>query len=189
MAQLLTFDQAAQISHQLEDYFNSPDSNDVILFMADKFNLRVKPDFTVRITSIQENCPECSGCKCGECILGCYETHSRNTPGKLCFWDTALESVLGTKLIVHEFGHVIYDQIYDSGLPSAEDYDMSEKFAMYMENNFDLNMQYLATTTHESAITIHPRITRILEAVIIGVSISAASLVIAHILAKRRSRP
>lgn len=182
---LLTFDDAVVITKQLIDYYNSPDSDDVILYMADKFDLKVKPDFTVKVTSIDRNCPECSGCHGGNCILGCYETHSRDDPGKLCYWDQALEKELGTKLIVHEMGHVIYDQVYDSGLPEDQDYDQSEKFAMYMENNFDLNMDYLVenSRTHWS---INPKLSNMIQTILIGVAISAASIAIAEYVVRRR---
>lgn len=182
MPQFLSFDDAVKITRQLIDYYNSPASDDVLLFMADKFHLQIKPDFTVHVNSIHKNCPECSGCKCGECILGCYETHTRDKPGVLCYWDEALEYQLGTRLIVHELGHVIYDQVFDSGLPEAQDFDQSEQFAMYMENHFDINMQFMART---NTMTIHPRLQRIGEAIIIAVAVSAASIMIAHVVAKK----
>lgn len=186
MPELLSYNDAVVITKQLIDYYNSPDSDQVLLFMADRFNLRIKPDFTVHVNSIHKNCPECSGCKCGECILGCYETHVRGQPGDLCYWDQALEYKLGTKLIVHEMAHVIYDQVYENSLSEKDAFDQSEQFAMYMENHFDVNMQYMA---HTSAISISPRLQSITDAIIIGVAISAASLVIAHVVAKRISRP
>ena len=83
-------------------------------------------------------------------------------------WKNNLEP----SLITHELGHVIYDQVYDSGLPEDEDYTQSERFAMYMETHFDLNMDYLTTTGHYS---ISPRLSNMLQSIAVGVAISAAA--------------
>jgi hypothetical protein len=43
---------------------------------------------------------------------------------------------IGKKLIYHEMGHAIYDQIYDDGLSPQESFLKSEEVAMYIENTF-----------------------------------------------------
>ena len=142
MPKMLSFDDAVSISHQIINFFNSPESDPTILFLAQKFNLDIKNDFHVSVASISKNCSECSGCHGGSCTLGCYVSQDTGHAGRLCYWDKALESVVGTKLVVHELGHVIYDQIFTDNLNPQASFIQSEKFAQYMENHYDFDMSF-----------------------------------------------
>lgn len=137
--QFLTFDDAVIISRQIEDYFNSPESDETILALAQGFNLGIKENFVVHVEEIQKNCEECMGCHNGSCILGCF---SNDNPNKVCFWDEAIEAVIGTKLIVHEYGHVIFDQIFTTELSEQDAFEQSEAFAQFMEDNFVISLAF-----------------------------------------------
>lgn len=138
--QFLTFEDAVQISRKLEDFFNSTDSNEVLLTLQSKFeNLRFKNDFFVKVEEIRKNCEECMGCKDGECILGCFIDEN---PNMICFWDEALETLIGTKLVVHEFGHVIFDQIFENDLSPELAFRQSEEFAQFFEENFQVSIEF-----------------------------------------------
>lgn len=138
--QFLTFDNAVQISRQIEDFFNSPDSDQVLFALQKKFpNLRFKDNFFIKVESIEKNCEECMGCNDNECILGCFVDEN---PNKLCFWDEALEEVIGTKLVVHEYGHVIFDQVFENDLSEELAFRQSEEFAQFFENNFEISVEF-----------------------------------------------
>lgn len=138
-AQFLTFDDAVIISRRMEEFFNSSISDQMLIDLAQKFNLGIKKDFFVNVPNIEKNCKECMGCKSGEgCILGCFITEPGQA-ARVCFWDEAIEAVIGSKLIVHEYGHVIFDQIFTNELSSSKEFDVSEKFAQFFEENFTLD--------------------------------------------------
>lgn len=139
--QFLTFEDAVIISRQIEDFFNSPESDEMILALSQAFNLGIKENFVVHVEQIEKNCEECMGCHNGSCILGCF---SNDDPNKVCFWDEAIEAVIGTKLIVHEYGHVIFDQIFTTKLSEEDAFAQSEAFAQFMEDNFIISLAFCA---------------------------------------------
>lgn len=133
----LRFEDAVSLSRELESFFNSPQSDSVIVELAEKFKLGIKKDFTVFVPVIEKNCKECMGCHSGGCILGCFITE----PGaaeKVCFWDEAIEAAIGTKLVVHEYGHVIFEQIFTNELNEEAAFEKSEEFAQFLEANFTI---------------------------------------------------
>jgi len=134
--QFLSFDNAVVISRQLELFFNSPDSDRILQHLAERFGLEFKPEFIVQVKEIRKNCPECMGCHNGSCILGCFWS---DDPSTLCYWDQAIEAVIGSKLIVHEYGHVIFDQVFTTKLSGDDAFFQSEEFAQYMERNFKIS--------------------------------------------------
>ena len=134
--QFLTFDNAVVISRQLEEFFNSQESDPVLIHLARTFGLEFKPNFIVQVKEIRKNCPECMGCHNGDCILGCFMNED---PSTLCYWDEAIEAVIGTKLIVHEYGHVIFDQVFTTKLSGDDAFVQSEQFAQYLERNFKIS--------------------------------------------------
>lgn len=137
--QFLTFDNAVIVSRHLEDYFNSPESDPVLIHLAQTFGLGIKPNFVVHVAKIEKNCPECMGCHNGSCILGCFMD---DDPSTLCYWDEAIEAVIGSKLIVHEYAHVIFDQVFENDLSEDDSFALSEQFAEYMERNFKISPNY-----------------------------------------------
>jgi len=134
--QFLSFDNAVVISRQLELFFNSPESDPILKHLAQRFGLGFKPNFLVQVKEIRKNCPECMGCHNGSCILGCFWS---DDPSTLCYWDQAIEAVIGSKLIVHEYGHVIFDQVFTTNLSGDDAFVQSEEFAQYMERNFKIS--------------------------------------------------
>ncbi len=130
---MLAFEQAKSLTYRMVDWFNSSDSDAYIHGISQRFNLRIKPDFTVRINSINMNCSICRVNGHGERIAGCYHETNKS----ICYLDKALtHRPIGKKLIYHEMGHAIYDQIYDDGLSPQESFLKSEEVAMYIENTF-----------------------------------------------------
>lgn len=148
--QFLTFEDALIISRQLEAFFNSPESDQILAHLAQTFGLQFKENFVVHVNSIEKNCKECMGCHAGNCILGCFMD---SDPSKLCFWDEAIESVIGTKLIVHEYAHVIFDQVFENDLSDEDAFEMSEQFAQYMERNFKISPSFCLNC---SSTPLHP---------------------------------
>ncbi len=130
---MLAFEQAKSLTYRMVDWFNSSESDAYIHGISQRFNLRIKPDFTVRINSINMNCSICRVNGHGERIAGCYHETNKS----ICYLDKALtHRPIGKKLIYHEMGHAIYDQIYDDGLSPQESFLKSEEVAMYIENTF-----------------------------------------------------
>ena len=140
----LNFDDAVSLTDQLLNMLNSGKYNNVLDHLGKVFNLERRQNFRLHYDRINKNCPECSGCHNGGCILGCLK-HGPGEPTVFCFWDDALESILGTKLVLHEVGHLIKEQGFHSRLSGQEDYDQSEKFAQYVEDHFDVNLQFAPT--------------------------------------------
>jgi len=140
--QFLTFEDAVIISRQLEDFFNSPESDQFIFAVSETFHLGIKQNFNVHVDQIEKNCSECMGCHNGSCILGCFMSQD---PSKVCYWDEAIEAVLGTKLIVHEYAHVIWDQIFTNDLSEDESFEQSELFAQFLEQNFQISLSFCTT--------------------------------------------
>jgi len=153
--QFLTFEDAVIISRQLEDYFNSPESDQFIFAVSETFNLGIKENFHVHVDQIEKNCSECMGCHNGSCILGCFMSKD---PSKVCYWDEAIEAVLGTKLIVHEYAHVIYDQIFTNDLSEDDAFEQSELFAQFLEQNFQISLSF-CTNCSPGPISSAPTIT------------------------------
>lgn len=130
---MLAFEQAKSLTYRMVDWFNSSDSDAYIYGISQRFNLKIKDDFTVRINSINMNCSICRVNGHGERIAGCYHETNKS----ICYLDKALtHRPIGKKLIYHEMGHAIYDQIYDDGLSPQESFLKSEEVAMYIENTF-----------------------------------------------------
>ncbi len=190
--QFLRFEDAVSLSRQIEAFFNSPESDQIIIELAEKFNLGVKENFVVNVPTIEKNCKECMGCHAGGCILGCFIS-GPGEPQKVCFWDEAIEAVIGTKLVVHEYGHVIFEQIFTNNLDEERAFQISEDFAQFMENNFTIDTSSCFNCSQEplseSSLvpgnpqnelidTITETPSRFLEAIIfgIGLGIGAAAL-------------
>ena len=130
---MLAFEQAKRLTHRMVDWFNSSDSDAYIHGISQRFNLRIKDDFTVRINSINMNCSICSVNAHGEQIAGCYHETNKS----ICYLDKALtHRPIGKKLIYHEMGHAIFNQIFDNSLSPQESFLKSEEVSMHIENTF-----------------------------------------------------
>lgn len=138
--ELITFEDAVTLTNLLINYINTDQGKDVLNQIGKKFNLTLKKDFTIWRGTISKNCPDCSGCHNGSCILGCMKTPGYN----LCYWDEALEKIVGTGLVVHELAHIWFDQAYDNILDrgSEEFFQESEEYAQYVENNFTSSLAF-----------------------------------------------
>jgi hypothetical protein len=130
---MLAFEQAKSLTYRMVDWFNSSNSDAYIYGISQRFNLKIKDDFTVRINSINMNCSICKVTSHGERIAGCYHETNKS----ICYLDKALtHRPIGKKLIYHEMGHAIFDQIYNNSLSPQESFLKSEEVAMYIENTF-----------------------------------------------------
>ena len=138
--QFLRFEDAVTLARSIENFFNSEESNDIILELANKFDLGIRENFRVFVDTIEKNCEECMGCHAGGCILGCFITEP-GEPLRVCLWDEAIEAVIGTKLVVHEYGHVAFDQIFTNTLNDSDAFQVSEEFAQYFEDNFTISLE------------------------------------------------
>lgn len=136
----LTFDDAVSMTNQLISFLNDGLIDTELEALAKKFKIRLKENRTFHVDEINRNCPECSGCHAGGCILGCFKHSSSSSV--LCYWDKALDSIIGSKLVVHEMFHLIFEQGYDNDLPEDEAFELSEKFAMFGEENFDFHLRF-----------------------------------------------
>jgi len=193
MVRFLTFEDAVSMTNEMINYFNSPVSDSIVFSMANRFNLQIKENFVVSVTSINKNCSECSGCHGGKCTLGCYVSQESGDPGRLCYWDKALTEVVGSKLVLHEMGHVIYDQIYFSNLPEEQNFNLSEKFAQYMENNFEFDTVILPQGFNQNPVidnftfrAMHDSMIRVAEIVIAFTLVGIATYVIKKKFESRR---
>lgn len=181
--QFLSFEQAVPVCESVESFFNSPESDQVILKLQQRFpNLEIKEDFVVKTQAIKKNCPECMGCKDDYCTLGCFRTD----PATVCLWEEALESIIGTKLIVHEYGHVIYDQVFANDLSEDEEFEQSEEFAMFMENNFTISLDFCEgcsedPTQHNMSMTLGDLEDSALDSIIVGIGFAFGAFVFAII--------
>ena len=115
------------------------------------------------------------------CILGCFKTPSDH----VCYWDKALEKILGTKLVTHEMARVLFEFAYDTGNMSKDEmFETSEKFSQYAEKNFTSNLVYcnqcqeyeieIKDKTHPTLQGLTDSAKRIVESVII---IAAAGII------------
>ena len=130
---MLAFEQAKTLTYRMIDWFNSSDSDSYIHGISQRFNLKIKPDFTVRISNIGMNCSECDHNSKGERIAGCYHEDKKS----ICYLDKALtHRPIGKKLIYHEMGHAIYDQVFNNDLSPEESFIKSEEVSMHIENTF-----------------------------------------------------
>lgn len=136
----LDFNQAVDLSELLLNYFNSPQGRPTVVMLGDEFRLKTKENFRLVVTKYEKNCPDCMGCTAKDgCILGCFKTPSDH----VCYWDQALEKILGTKLVTHEMAHVLFEFAYDVGQMSKEKiFETSEKFAQFVEKNFTTNLVF-----------------------------------------------
>ena len=130
---MLAFEQAKTLTYRMIDWFNSANSDAYLHGISQRFNLKIKPDFTVRINSIGMNCSHCNVNAHGERIAGCY--HETNKT--ICYLDKALtHRPIGKKLIYHEMGHAIYDQVFNNDLSPEQSFLKSEEIATHIENTF-----------------------------------------------------
>tara|TARA_B110000495_G_scaffold190361_1_gene192425 strand:- start:204 stop:800 length:597 start_codon:yes stop_codon:yes gene_type:complete len=130
---MLAFNQAKTLTYRMIDWFNSANSDAYLHGISQRFNLKIKDDFTVRINSIGMNCSECNVNGHGERIAGCYHEDKKS----ICYLDKALtHRPIGKKLIYHEMGHAIYDQVFNDGLSPEESFLKSEEVATHIENTF-----------------------------------------------------
>ncbi len=191
--QFLRFEDAVSLSRQIETFFNSPESDSIIIELAEKFNLGIKENFVVHVPIIEKNCKECMGCHAGGCILGCFIS-GMDEPQKVCFWDEAIEAVIGTKLVVHEYGHVIFTQIFTNNLNEEASFQLGESFAQFMEDNFTVDCfncseEPLSETdlvpgkpSTDMIDTIQDAPRQLLESLIIGMGIAVGSALFALII-------
>lgn len=140
----LSFDEAVQLTRNLERFFNSTESDNQLEFLRQRFNLTYKQGFVLKINDIVRNHHECTGCSNGQCVLGCYMSHN----GNISYWDKALTKIIGARLVVHEVGHVVHEQIFEQDLDPNSHFERSEQFAQYMENNFNRFMHFM--TPHDT---------------------------------------
>lgn len=138
MPQFLDFDDGVIVSKRVEDFWNGPQSDQEIFFLAKKFNLTIRDEFFVQTKEIRRNCPDCMGCHNSICTLGCFDSDTN----VVCLWDKALKEIIGTKLILHEYGHVIYEQIFETNLSEDEAFEQSEEFAQYVEDNYTIALSF-----------------------------------------------
>ena len=130
---MLAFEQAKQLTNRMIDWFNSSNSDAYLHGISQRFNLKIKDDFTVRISNIGMNCSECDHNSNGERIAGCYHEDKKS----ICYLDKALiHRPIGKKLIYHEMGHAIYHQVFNDGLSPEESFLKSEEVATHIENTF-----------------------------------------------------
>ena len=130
---MLAFNQAKTLTYRMIDWFNSANSDAYLHGISQRFNLKIKDDFTVRINSIGMNCSECDHNSNGEKIAGCYHENKKS----ICYLDKALtHRPIGKKLIYHEMGHAIYDQVFNNDLLPKESFIKSEEVATHIENTF-----------------------------------------------------
>lgn len=161
--QFLTFEDAVTISRQIEDFFNSPESDPLIASLAQKFHLEIRNNFFVHVDNIEKNCKECMGCHASSCVLGCFITEP-GKPIRLCFWDEAIEAIIGTKLITHEFGHVIFEQVFQNDMNDEDAFVMSEQFAQFFEASFRISPGFCSNCSNEplselSELEVHEHLT------------------------------
>lgn len=137
----LDFDQAVDLSERLVDFSNSPQGLETFKTISQQTGLKVKDTYKVYVNKYERNCSDCSSCSDKGCVLGCLKTPSFH----VCYWDKALEEIIGTKLVMHEIGHLWFDQVFDTkGMDQDQFFDESEKFAQYVENNFTDNLAWCA---------------------------------------------
>jgi hypothetical protein len=181
---LLSYNDAVVITHKLVAYLNNPDSDGIIEQMGTVFNLKYRNGFYLHVSSIQRNCPECTGCHKNMCTLGCYI----DGEDKVCYWDKALDSILGTKLIVHEIGHLVYRQAFISDLPPEQDFQQSEQFAQYFETHFDINPQFLPQNDNYSIHSETIPVISLGKAVVVVVAIGFGMWILNQISKKQNTR-
>ena len=136
----LDFNQAVDLSELLLDYFNSSQGRPTVIMLGNEFGLTIKENYKLNVSKYEKNCPDCMDCteKDG-CILGCFKTPADH----VCYWDKALEKILGIRLVTHEMAHVLFEFAYDTGNMSKDEmFKTSEKFAQYVENNFTSSLVF-----------------------------------------------
>lgn len=183
----MSFEDAVFFSERLIDFFNSPSSDPVLLMLGNQWNLQLKPDHTIMVDSIEKDCPECMGCNDKGCILGCYIEH--RIINKICFWETALKEVVGSRLITHEFGHVLFSQAYEtSHFSDSEDFETSEKFASFVENNFELDFGFDPDGFEEPKLRVYNFETqdRFFDGLIFGAGLGISVTIVGAILTHAR---
>ena len=149
----LTFENAVEMTNQLIEALNSGELDFELDQLGKKFNIKFNPGSNYHVDQINRNCPECSGCHAGGCILGCFK-HSKSS-SVLCYWDQALEEIIGSKLVVHEIFHLMFEQGFTSNLSEDEQFELSEKFAQYGEKNFTPKLVFLGDTVVIEGLTIN----------------------------------
>lgn len=183
----MSFDDAVFFSERLIDFFNSSSADQIFLMLGNQWNLKVKPDHTIVVDSIEKNCPECMGCDDDGCILGCYIEH--RLTNKICFWDKALDEIVGSRLITHEFGHVIFSQVFEiDHLSDSENFNISEKFARFVEDNFELDFGFDPDGFKEPKLRVHNFETqdRFFDGLIFGAGLGISVTIVGAILNRAR---
>lgn len=137
----LDFDQAVDLSERLVNFSNSPQGLETFRIISRQTGLKVKDSYKVHVNKYERNCTDCASCSDKGCVLGCLKTPSFH----MCYWDQALEKIIGTKLVMHEIGHLWFDQVFDTkDMDKNQFFDESEKFAQYIENTFTDNLAWCA---------------------------------------------
>lgn len=137
--EFLEFDDAVVLSNLLTNFVNSTDGRRVMQFLADRFELKLKPNYQIQLGEIRKDCPDCMGCHQGVCILGCLKLPQN----EMCFWEKALKRIIGTRLVVHENAHLWFIQGFEiQFMDKNQFYEEGEKFAQYVENNFTKSLVF-----------------------------------------------
>lgn len=192
---LLTFEDSVILTDLMISYSNTQQGKEILGQIGNKFNLKLKPDFKIWRGSITKNCADCSGCFNGRCILGCMKTPGYN----LCYWDMALEKIVGSGLVVHEVAHIWFDQAYvhEFKEDSKEFHEQSEKYAQYVENQFTSSLAFCLecqdfvidlkqlSSTFNGFFT-HPVIASLIIGVGFGVGSALVILIVGHLTNKKK---
>lgn len=138
---LITFEDAVILTNLLQGFINTDQGRLILAEMGRQFDLELKDNFVIKYGTITKNCPECMGCNHqGSCILGCTKI-----PGfDLCYWDEALEQIVGTQLVIHELAHVWFPQafVHNMDPDSDEFFELSEEFAQFVEEKFSESLVF-----------------------------------------------
>jgi len=186
--EFLEFDDAVVLSNLLTDFVNSTDGHRVMQFLAERFELKLKPNYQIQLGEIRKDCPDCMGCHQGSCILGCLKVPQN----VMCFWERALKRIIGTRLVVHENAHLWFIQAFEMDFMDEEQFfEEGEKFSEYVENNFTKSLVFCEKC--QSFVINLPKLKMmgILEtgeevqrAIVLGIGIGIGSFAVSWTLAK-----
>lgn len=137
---LIDFEKAKDLTYKMIDLLNSPQSDDLLLSIAEKWDMQINEPLKFWVNKIEKNCKHCSGCQqAGEgimfCEMGCFIRDGKHR--QFCYWEPALEERLGKSLVVHEVFHAVFEDGFDiSDMSFEEMHKKSEEFASWAEQNF-----------------------------------------------------
>jgi hypothetical protein len=132
MMMYLDFPDAVNMTYKIINYFNSPEGRSYVSQVGSLFGFKTKPGYVLSVSNIYENCPQCSGCSNGRCVLGCFVWPNNY----ICYTDSGLQNLAGMPLVIHELFHLLYNQAYLYLPPDTQTMETSEYFAVWGQNNF-----------------------------------------------------